>query len=40
MTRRLHFLDRYVRTPSTQAEYLDAVGGATNLIDLVAAVRG
>lgn len=34
------FLDRYVRTPSTQAEYLDAVGGATNLIDLVAAVRG
>jgi glutaconate CoA-transferase subunit A len=34
------FLDRYVRTPASQVEYLDAVGGATNLIELVSAVRG
>ena len=34
------FLQKYVRTPSDQIEYLDAAGGATMLLDLVAAVRG
>jgi glutaconate CoA-transferase, subunit A len=34
------FLDRYVRTPSSQVEYLDVAGGATRLIELVGAVRG
>jgi len=28
------FLDRYVRGPSSQEEYLDAVGGATRLVQL------
>ena len=34
------FLQRYVIDPSSQAEYLDAVGGAGVLLDLVGQVRG
>jgi glutaconate CoA-transferase subunit A len=34
------FLDRYVRGPASQVDYLDAVGVATTLLDLVQAVRG
>jgi glutaconate CoA-transferase subunit A len=34
------FLKKYVRGPASQIEYLDAIGGATALIDLVGAVRG
>ena len=34
------FLDRYVRSPADQVGYLDAVGGAATLIELVGAVRG
>lgn len=34
------FLRRYVYAPPSQVDYLDAVGGATRLLDLVSAVRG
>lgn len=34
------FLQRYVHGAATQVEYLDAVGGATTLLQLTAAVRG
>jgi acyl CoA:acetate/3-ketoacid CoA transferase alpha subunit len=34
------FLRRYVYAPESQVDYLDAVGGATKLLDLVSAVRG
>jgi glutaconate CoA-transferase subunit A len=34
------FLQRYVHAPDSQVDYLDTVGGATTLLDLVAAVRG
>jgi glutaconate CoA-transferase subunit A len=34
------FLQRYVHGPTNQVEYLDAVGGATTLLDLVKAMRG
>lgn len=34
------FLDRYVLTPNDQIEYLNAVGGATMLLQLAEAVRG
>ena len=34
------FLDRYIHAPASHTEYLDAVGGAATMIELVSLVRG
>jgi hypothetical protein len=34
------FLEHYVHAPDSQVGYLDAIGGATTLLQLTQAVRG